>query len=545
MIVSVLDELKQGRESYRRRAWGDAYQSFSLADQATPLGIEDLELLATSAYLIGQDLEFHGFLDRAHQAHVEAGDRTRAARCAFWLGLSLLFRGEMGHASGWLSRARRLIEHLDCVEQGYLLLPVAEQQLDEGNDDAANITASSAVEIGDRFGDADLIACARHLQGRARIRQGQVQAGLMLLDEAMLAVVAGELSPIVTGLVYCSVIEACRQVYALSRAREWTSALARWCEQQPGIVAFTGICLVHRAEIMQLHGAWPEAMAEACRACERFSQGVDRKPPAAAFYQQAEMHRLRGEFAAADEAYRNASRSGWEPQPGLALLRMAEGRNDAAGAAIRRVVGAATDGLQRAKLLPAHVEIMLTVGDIQEARSACRALEEIAEKFDTDVLRAMAAHARGAVALAEGDAPAALDSLRRAFEVWRQVEAPYEAARVRVLMGLACRALGDDEAGGLELDAARAVFEQLGAAPELARLDSLSKRAASVHRHGLTPRELQVLRLIAAGKTNKAIATGLSLSERTIDRHVSNILTKLNVPSRAAATAYVYDRKLL
>jgi DNA-binding CsgD family transcriptional regulator len=539
------DKLKQGRESYRRRAWGDAYQSLSLADRATPLGIEDLELLATSAYLTGRDLDFHRFLDRAHHAHLDAGDRVRAARCAFWLGLTQLLRGERGQASGWLARARRLVEGRDCVEHGYLLLPVAEQHLAEGNGDAAHTTAAGAAEIGDRFGDADLIACARHLQGRALIRQGPLQTGLALLDEAMLAVIVGELSPIVTGLIYCSVIEACQQVFALSRAREWTSALARWCEQQPEMVAFTGTCLMHRAEIMQFHGAWPDAMAEACRASERFSQGVDPKPPAGAFYRQGEIHRLRGEFAAAEEAYRNAGRLGWEPQPGLALLRMAQGRTDAACAAIRRVLNAVTDPLQRAKLLPAHIEIMLATGDIQEARSACRELEEIAEKFDTDVLQAMAAHARGAVELAEGDARAALGPLRRAFEVWLQVEAPYEAARVRVLIGLACRSLGDDEAGGLELGTARAVFERLGAAPELARLDSPGKRATLAHQHGLTPRELQVLRLIAAGKTNKAIATELFLSERTIDRHVSNILTKLNVPSRAAATAYAYDRKLL
>ena len=537
--------LKQGRESYRRRAWGNAYQLFSLADQTTPLESEDLELLATSAYLTGRELDFHRLLNRAHHAHLEAGDLVRAARCAFWMGLTLLLRGETGQASGWLARARRTVEGRDCVEQGYLLLPVAEQHLSERNSEAAYITAAGAAEIGDRFGDADLIACARHLQGRAFIQQGQVQAGLVLLDEAMLSVISGELSPIITGLIYCSVIEACQQVYALSRAHEWTSALARWCEQQPEMVAFSGACLVHRAEIMRFQGAWLDAMAEACHACERFSQGSDQGPPAAAFYQQGEVHRLRGEFAAAEEAYRNASRSGWEPQPGFALLRMAQGRTDAACAAIRRVVIAVTDPLERAKLLSAHIEIMLAADDPQEARSAFRELEAITQRFDTGVLGTMAAHAQGAIELAEGNAQAALTSLRRAFELWQQVGAPYEAARVRVLMGLAYIALGDDDGSDLELDTARAVFEQLGAAPDLARLDSLGRRATSTHRHGLTPRELQVLRLITTGKTNKAIAAELRLSERTIDRHLSNILTKLNVPSRAAATAYAYAHRLL
>lgn len=541
----MLDKLKEGRESYQRRAWGDAFRSLSLADQTTPLGIEDLELLATSAYLLGRPADFYRILDRVHHAHRQAGDRARAARCAFWFGLTLLLRGETAQASGWLARARRLIEGHDCVEHGYVLLPVAEQHLAESHGDAAYSTAAAAADIGEGFGDADLIACARHLQGRALIQQGQVRAGLGLLDETMLAVVGGELSPMVTGLMYCSVIEACQQVFALSRAREWTSAMTRWCEQQPDLVAFTATCLVLRAEILQFHGAWTDAMAEAGRACERFAQGVDPEPPAAALYRQAEIHRLRGAFAAAEEAYRSASRSGMEPQPGLALLRLAQGRTDAACAAMRRVLSTATDPLQRARLLPAHIEIMVAAGEIQEAHCACRELEEVAETFDTDVLRAAAAQARGAVELGGGDARAALRPLRHAFEMWRQTAAPYEAARVRVLMAVACRSLGDDEAGRLELDAARAVFERLGAAPELARLDSLGERAAGDYRHGLTPRELQVLRLVAAGRTNKAIATELFLSERTIDRHVSNILTKLDLPSRVAATAYAYDHKLL
>jgi ATP/maltotriose-dependent transcriptional regulator MalT len=376
------------------------------------------------------------------------------------------------------------------------------------------------------------------------LQQGQVGRGLALLDEVMIAVTAAELSSLVTGLMYCSVIRACQEVYAFGRAGEWTAALARWCEEQPEMVAFTGVCRVHRAEIMQLHGAWQDAIEEAQRASER-SQEVDQQAAAAAFYQQAEVYRLRGEFAAAEEAYRDAGQLGGESQPGLALLRMAQGCTDAASAAISRVVSTTTDQLQRAKLLPAHVEIMLATGDIQKACNACRELEEIAETFETDVLRAMAAQARGAIDLAEGDTRAALGPLRRALKVWRQVKAPYEAARVRVLMGLACRSLGDDEAAELELNAARAVFEQLGAAPELTRLDSLGKRATSVHPHPLTAREFQVLRLIAAGKTNKAVAASLFLSERTIDRHVSNIFSKLNVSSRAAATAYACHHKLL
>jgi DNA-binding CsgD family transcriptional regulator len=347
-----------------------------------------------------------------------------------------------------------------------------------------------------------------------------------------------------TGLIYCSVIEVCQQVYALSRAREWTFALAEWCEGQPEMVAFRGVCRVHRAEVMQLQGAWREAIEEARRARE-LSEGVNRQAVAAAFYQQAEVHRLRGDFAAAETGYQSASQWGAEPQPGLALLRVAQGRTDAAVAAVRSALSATTDRFRRTRLLPAYIEIMLAAGDAQEARGACRELEQTAGSIDTEVLGAMIAQACGAVDLAEGDARAALGSLRRAFEVWQGIEAPYLVARVRMLAGLACRALGDDDTAALELEAARGDFANLGAAPDLARVDALTRRASPIDAHGLTPREHEVLRLIAAGKTNRAIAAELVLSERTVDRHVSNIFTKLGLSSRAAATAYAYEHRLV
>jgi DNA-binding CsgD family transcriptional regulator len=545
--VDALGELERGRACYRRRAWADAYQALARADgAAAPMAGADLELLALSAYLIGRDDDYLDALDRAHQTYLDEGAGLRAIRCAFWLGLRFLFRGETGRATGWFGRAQRLLEHEkhECAEQGYLLLPVVEQHLAAGNLEAAFATAADAAEIGERCGDADLVACTRHDQGRIRIQQGKVEEGLALLDEVMVAVAAGELSPLVTGLMYCSVIQAYQEVYAFGRAREWTAALAQWCEEQPEMVAFTGVCRVHRAEIMQLRGAWQEAIEEAQRARER-SEGISQQTAAAAFYQQAEVHRLRGEFAAAEEAYRNASQCGLEPQPGLALLRLAQGRTDAGVTAIRRAVSATADRLQRTRLLPAHIEIMLAVGDIEAARGACRELAETAASIDTGVLSAMTAHACGAVDLADGDARAALASLRHAFEVWQRIEAPYLAARVRVLTGLACRALGDKEGAKLELEAARTVFEQLGAAPDLARIDVLVREPSARRSHGLTVRELQVLRLVAAGKTNKMVAAELGLSEKTIDRHVSNIFTKLDVSSRAAATAFAYEHKLI
>jgi len=537
-----MGHLEHGRDCYARRAWRDAYDALLSADQATSLDVDDLDRLATAAYLSGCDLEYQHILERLYRVHVESGDGARAARCAFWLAITFLLRGETGRSNAWTARGQRLVEDDDSVECGYLAVAVAEQQLREGQGEAAHATASPALAIGESLGDPDLAAAARHAQGRALIQQGDVVIGLKRLDELMLAVVAGELGPIMTAMMYCSVIDACRQVYALARAREWTAAFSSVCEQQPEMV-FNGICLVHRAEILQLQGAWPDALTQACRACER-AERFARRPPGAALYQQAEIHRLRGEFTKAEETYRAASELGCEPQPGLALLRLAQGRTEAACAAIRRLTSATGDRLRRARLLPAHLEIMLAIGDVEEARTARDELRQLAETFDSDVLRAVVAQADGAIALAADHAREALDPLRSAFERWERLEAPYEATRVRVLIGQACRALGDDEASGLEYEAARTVFERLGAGPDLAALDALITPVPSVPDGPLTARELGVLRLISTGRTNKEIAAELCLSERTIDRHVSNILGKLDVPSRAAATAYAFHHKL-
>jgi DNA-binding CsgD family transcriptional regulator/tetratricopeptide (TPR) repeat protein len=362
-VVDATDELEWGRESYVRRAWVDAYESLSRADQESPLGAEDLELLATSAYMLGRDDDMSG-MERAYHVYLSAGEALRAARCAFWVGMHLSIRGEMGRGTGWLGRSQRLVERegRECVEQGYLKLPLMFQQEAAGDYEAAAAIAAEAAEIGERFRDADLFALAVQAQGIFLIKHGRVEEGLGLLDEAMVAVTAGELSPIVSGLVYCGMILGCQDAYELRRAQEWTAALTRWCKDQPDMVAFTGTCMV---------------------------------------------------------------------------------------------------------------------------------------------------------------------------------------PRVRVLLGLACRTLGDEDTAALELEAARGDFANLGAAPDLARVDSLTHRASPVHVHGLTPREHEVLRLIAAGKTNKAIAAELVLSERTVDRHVSNIFTKLGLSSRAAATAYAYEHRLV
>ncbi len=544
------DSTLSGRTAYERRAWGDAYDALSEASAVGPLAADDVERLAWSAMLTGRDEPSLEAFERLHHLRLEAGETLRAARAAIWLVLRLTSLGETARASGWLMRAQRLIdsEGQDCVECGYLRLPHIFRLTAAGDHAAARAAAAEVAKIGDRYKDHDLSAFGRNFEGRALIRQGRLSEGLPLLDEAMVAVTSGELSPVVTGLIYCNAIAACQQSYALDRAREWTAALSGWCQAQPQLVPFAGACLIHRSEIMQLGGAWPEAFEEARQASTRLSQsrGADAGH---ALYQEGEIHRLRGDLADAERAYALASERGYDPHPGLALLRLAQGRVDLAAAASRRVVSATSDPLQRTRFLPAHVEIMLAASDVSEAQRASDELGALAEGFGMEMLSAIAQHAKGAVTLAKGDARGAIDPLRHAQNAWQRVGAPYLSARIRLLVARAFQALGDDDGARLELDAAKKIFVQLGAAADVAAIEAMAAAAHAEARttpgaHGLSARELEVLRLVASGKTNKAIADALFLSEKTIDRHVSNIFVKLNVPSRAAATAWAYQHGL-
>ena len=526
--------------------WGDAYSRLKAVDEAATLDIERLLDLAMSAYLVGRDAESIEILARVHRHAADQGDLTRAIRSAFWAGFQLMGAGDMAQSSGWLQRAQKLLEQsgLDCVERGYLLLPEAVLALMEGRPDLAYPIFEEAGTIGNRFHDRDVITLSGLGMGQALIAQGQTARGIASLDEVMVGVATGEASPVVAGITYCGVIEACHEVFDLRRAQEWTAALSRWLEAQPDLIPFRGQCLVHRSQIMQLHGDWPDALNEARRARERLSEPREHPAVGMAFYQVAELQRLRGKFDEAEDAYRQANQWGHPIQPGLALLRLAQGRVTAAATSIRRALDEDRDPRRRCKVLPAHVEIMLAANDMAAARPAADELSEMAVLFDSAMLTAAAARTRAALLLADDRAIEALGQLRGALSGWQKLDAPYEVARTRVLMGTACRRLGDEDSASMEFDSARRIFTELGAAPDIERMNALLKPAPEARAGDLTGREVEVLALIATGKTNREIAEDLVISERTVARHVSNIFTKLGLSSRAAATAYAYKQGL-
>ena len=538
--------LERGRESFGRHAWADAYAALSAAHDDVPLESEDLTRLASAAYLIGKDATSAQLLEQAHRECLSRGEFALAVRCAFWIALPSLLIGEVARAGGWLARARRLIEdhRLDCVEQGYLLIPAGKMSIYEGDYAGAHATFGQVGKIGERFGDPSLIAVARHAQGRALIRLGETAEGLALLDETMVAIAVDDISPIIAGMIYCSVIETCNEIFDVRRAREWTDALNEWCASEPDLVPYRGQCLVHRSQVVQLRGSWPEALELARSACERLSQPRPQPALGMAYYQLAELHRMRGEFSLAEQAYRDAGDQGHRVQPGLALLRLAQHRVDAADAGVRNALEEAHDRTSRLPILSAYVEIVLASGDVSAARAAADELSRIARDVDTAVLHAASAYAHGSVLLAEGDTRGALRASRYACSVWGELDAPYEVARSRVLAGLACEQLGDTDSAEMDVAGAQRTFQQLGAASDLAALARRATKRAPTERCGLTTREVEVLRLIARGKSNRAIAVELYLSERTVARHVSNILTKLDLSSRSAATSYAYEHNL-
>jgi len=544
------DALEQGREAFARQQWKTAHARLSAVDRETPLEPADLKHLATAAYLLGMHNDAITLWTRLHNEYINRGDPERAAYWGYRLGFFQLLNGEPAQASGWLARAQRLDKETNqaSVATGYGEMLQGLLAMVSGDVAGAAARFDATVALADQFNDPDLLALGLLSQGQALAMQHAFAEGVSRLDEAMLGITAGKVSPELAGIVYCAVILTCQRIFDLSRAREWTRQLDIWCAAQPDLTPFRGECLVHRSEVLQARGDWPDALDEVEKARDHLAGNSDTTLGRAC-YQQGDLHRLRGEFDKAEKMFREASKHGFEPQPGVSLLRLVTGDVDAATTAIKRAVDAAVDvpspagGLSRPRLLGPLIEILLAQGDIPAARNVVDELDATATQMNTPYLAAMSAHGKGAVQFAEGDMQNAEANLREAWMLWQQLEMPFESARVRVLLGQVCRQLGDPDTARMHFDAARAVFERLEARPALAELDRVETNPESASK--LSARELEVLTQVAAGKSNRDIAAELAISEHTVARHISNIFDKLGVNSRTAASTYAHTHKLI
>lgn len=542
--MGVVDELVQARADYERGDWVAALDTWS-GLEADQMGAADLRGAALSAYLLGRPEDAVAYQQRAFRLSEDAGEPADAVRSAFHLAMILGTLGEPALAGGWTARAERIVDEMggDGVERGYVAFLRMYRHLQEAAWPAAAECATEATVLGRRHGDSDLLALGLCSSGRVAIYSGRVTEGLALLDEAMAATTAGEVSPEVFGNVYCTAIEGCQEIAEFGRVAEWTSALHRWCATLPGLVTFTGQCSVHRGQVLRLRGAWTEALEEFERAVVRYRQANAMPAAGQAEGERGDVLRMRGEYDAADAAYQRASEHGYDPQPGLALLWLATGRPDAAVGAVRRLLAEESDPVHQCRLLPGAVDVLLAAGTLDEARAASHELDRVSGHIATEPVQAMAAYAAGAVELASGDAAGSLPYLRKAGQLWTRAESPYDVARTRVLTGRALDALGDAGSARTELEAALAAFTALHAVPAAREVDRLLSPTGLPS--GLTPREVEVLRLVVAGRSNAAIAAELVLSEKTVARHLSNIFGKLDVGSRTAAAAYAFEHGLV
>ena len=536
--------MDQAADHFARGDWLAAYDAWS-RDGLDDLDAGELDRFSTAAALVGRHDDQVRALQRAFLVRQEAGDPRGAVTCAVRLALSTADHGEHALAAGWGARAADTAEDIgeECVEQGWVSFLRMFAALGRGDLPGAQALADEAHATARRFHDPDLMAMSACAQGRVSLMAGRFAEGLAQLDEAMVRVVSGETSAFIAGHVYCTAIEGCQEISDLGRVAEWTSALERWCDAQPGLLAFTGQCAVHRGQLMRLRGAWDDALRELARAADRYREIGTHSAIGLTAVETGDLLRLRGDLAGADAAYQRAADLGLDPQPGLALLWLAGGRDAAALATVDRLLADHGGPVQRCRLLPGAVEVLLAAGQVERARSLAEELSSLAAAIGTTPLAAAAAQAMGAVELAAGDAAGALPYLRRAHQLWAQVSSPYDAAVARLLTGQCLLALGDASSAERELAAARATFRRLGAVP-MADLASSLLAPTSVP-GGLTAREVEVLRLVAAGRSNAQIAAELVLSEKTVARHLSNIFGKLDVGSRTAAAAYAFEHGLV
>jgi ATP/maltotriose-dependent transcriptional regulator MalT len=537
-------DINRALEAVSRGSWPEAYELFQRLDPSV-LNPEELESMADAAWWTSRLGESMAVRQKAIKGFTAAGANRRAAYAEWFLAIDYMLKGDMSVASGWLQRAKRDLENEAlCIEQGYLALAEADGAKASGDYPRARELAKKAIGIGQACASRDVIAMGIQTLGRVRIAEGSLTEGLQLLDEAMSSVITGELTPLITGWIYCDVLTTCLEVADLRRAGEWTEAANAWCETLPEGTPYHGLCRVYRVEVTALRGAWDEAEAQAERATRELL-AFEPQFAGEALYELGEIHRRRGELAAADDAYRRAHELGRDPQPGLALLRLAEGKAAAASSALRVSLSSGSGSyLQRARLLAAQVETALAMGDLTTASIASEELETIASEWGSSVLEAIAVMSRASLELAEGDVDQALASARRAWSVWQDLKVPHEAARARLMTGKASRMAGDEERARLEIEAARASFERLGARLDARAAGELLKPHYELPK-GLSRREVEILRLVAAGKTNREIAAEMFISEHTVSRHLQNIFTKLDVSSRSAATAFAFENQLV
>jgi DNA-binding NarL/FixJ family response regulator len=528
-----------------RTAWADLYEELR-GGELSELSPEELEALADAAWWTSRINESISARRKAYSGFAARGNRRRAAYSAWFLFWDHLFRGDTAVAGGWLRRAERdLAAEPECIEHGYLEFAHAELSLWDGEVEESLSAAERIQAIGERVGSPDLLALGLECRGRGRIAQGRIGEGVADLDEAMCSVIADELSPLFTGWIYCHVLVACWELTDLQRAAEWTDAALRWCEDLPSTDApFRGLCRIHRVEIATLRGEWAEAEAQALRTSDEL---LSYEPHCAgmAFDAFGEVRRRMGDLEGAEVAFARAHELGHQPQPGLALVQLARGRIESAAAAIRLALASgAGEGFSRARLLSAQAQVALAAGDLRAATESVTELEALAGRLGTTAVQALAAGSTGALRLAEGDSDAAVPSLRAAVRAWQGLNAPYEAALARELLSTAVRLAGDEQGAQLELEVAHAVFERLGATSDMSRT-ARRLRGDTSFPAGLTTREVQVLRLVARGSTNREIAAQLTISEHTVARHLNNIFAKLDVSSRAAATAYAFTHGIV
>jgi DNA-binding CsgD family transcriptional regulator len=533
--MGVETRAQWAREAIARRAWSEALEEYR---KCSDLEAAALESWGLAAFLTGNDDEAEATRERAHHAYLASGDLEGAARTAFWLGLSLVMRGEPARGGGWFGIMRQVSgEGFESSRwRGYESLNVGMMALLSGRVEESLTRFEQALDVAVRHDDVDLRMLAASGHGQALLSSGRIAEGMRELDEVMVFGTSTAASPQAVGQV-------CRGCLDLERGSEWTELLSRWCATQPDLQPYRGQCLVHRSEVLQVRGRWDDAMVETERVLDDDRRGDRDVALGMALYQRAELYRVRGDDERAERGYRDALRAGHDPQPGMALLRLAQGRVESAFLSLQRALAETHVAFQRIRLLPALVEAALGLDDLRVAAEAARELTETAARLDSVYARAIAATSSGAVSIAGGRPRESLGELRSALNDWANLDAPYEAARCRVLFARACQEVGDLDTAQLELDAARRVFTGLGALRDLALLDGERTRQSAPA--GLTRREVEVLRLVASGGSNREIAAELVLSEKTVARHVANIFVKIGVSSRAAATAFAYDASLV